>query len=301
MTDYLTKSVTKDGMFRAYAMEATDLVSEAQKDHNTWPTSSAALGRSLVASLLLSSSVLKGKESMTVKVMGDGPAGTIVVDADANGYVKGYMHNPHVDIPLNSHHKLDVGGAIGHNGTLQVMKSQGGDEPYTSNVDLVSGEIGDDFTYYLAQSEQIPSAVGVSVYVNEDGTIGAAGGYLIQVLPGASDDAIANLEKRLKSIPMISELFLSKQKPEDILKLIFGEDNLTLLQNLPVEFKCDCSKEKFANEIVGIGAKEIKAMIDEDHGAKVVCNFCETEYNFSEDNLKKLEVAASSKIKGDEK
>lgn len=289
MSDYLTKSVTKDGMFRAYAMEATELVSEAQKDHNTWPTSSAALGRSLVASLLLSSSVLKGNESMTVKVMGDGPAGTIVVDADAKGHVKGYMHNPYVDIPLNKHHKLDVGGAIGHNGTLQVIKSQGGTEPYTSNVDLVSGEIGDDFTYYLAQSEQIPSAVGVSVYVNQDGTIGAAGGYLIQVLPGASDDAIDKLEERLKLIPMISELFLSKQKPEDILRLIFGEDNLTILQNLPVAFKCDCSKEKFADEIAGIGNKEIQAMIDEDHGAKVVCNFCQTTYNFSEDDLKKLE------------
>lgn len=299
MTDYLTKSVTKDGMFRAYAMEATGVVSEAQKDHATWPVSSAALGRSLVASLMLSSSVLKGKESMTVKVLGDGPAGGIVVDADANGHVKGYIHNPHVDLPLNSHHKLDVGGAVGK-GSLEVMKNQGGDEPYVSNVQLVSGEIGDDFTYYLAQSEQIPSAVGVSVYVNEDGTIGAAGGYLIQVLPGASDDAITQLEKRLKSIPMISELFLSKQKPEDILKLIFGEENIDILQNMPVAFTCDCSKEKFADKIRGIGNKEIQAMIDEDHGAKVICNFCESEYQYSEDDLKALLSKKHNDKKDDE-
>lgn len=287
MVDYLTKSVTKDGMFRAYAMEATNVVSTAQKDHHTWPVSSAVLGRSLVASLLLSSSVLKGKESMTVKILGDGPAGAVMVDSDANGHVKGYIHNPHVDLPLNINHKLDVGGAVGR-GTLQVMKNQGGSEPYVSNVDLVSGEIGDDFTYYLAQSEQIPSAVGVSVYVNEDGTIGAAGGYLIQVLPGASDDAIAQLEKRLKAIPMISELFLSKQKPEDILKLIFKEENLDILQNLPVEFSCNCSKDKFADKLRGIGDQEIKAMIDEDHGAQVVCNFCESKYEYSENDLKSL-------------
>ncbi|KOY76916.1 33 kDa chaperonin [Apilactobacillus kunkeei] len=287
MADYLTKSVTKDGMFRAYAMEATGVVDEAQKDHRTWPVSSAVLGRSLVASLLLATSVLKGKETMTVKVLGDGPAGPVLVDVDANGHVKGYIHNPHVDLPLNKHHKLDVGGAVGQ-GSLEVMKNLGGDEPYVSNVQLVSGEIGDDFTFYLAQSEQIPSAVGVSVYVNEDGTIGAAGGYLIQVLPGASDDAISKLEERLKSIPMISELFLSKQKPEDILKLIFGEDNIDILQNMPVEFKCDCSKEKFGKKIAGLNDKEIQAMIDEDHGAKVICNFCETEYNYSEDDLREL-------------
>lgn len=287
MTDYLTKSVTKDGMFRAYAMEATGVVDEAQKDHRTWPVSSAVLGRSLVASLLLATSVLKGKETMTVKVLGDGPAGPVLVDVDANGHVKGYIHNPHVDLPLNKHHKLDVGGAVGQ-GSLEVMKNLGGDEPYVSNVQLVSGEIGDDFTFYLAQSEQIPSAVGVSVYVNEDGTIGAAGGYLIQVLPGASDDAISKLEERLKSIPMISELFLSKQKPEDILKLIFGEDNIDILQNMPVEFKCDCSKEKFGVKIAGLNDKEIQSMIDEDHGAKVICNFCETEYKYSEDDLREL-------------
>ncbi|MCL0312889.1 Hsp33 family molecular chaperone HslO [Apilactobacillus sp. TMW 2.2459] len=295
MSDYLTKSVTNDGMFRAYAITATDTVQEAQERHKTWPTASAVLGRSLVGGVLLASSVLKGKETMTIKIQGDGPAGMIVVDADANGNVKGYMHNPNVDIPLNKHHKLDVGGAVGKNGFMQVMKSLGGNEPYTSEVQLVSGEIGDDFTYYLAQSEQIPSAVGVSVYVNDDNNIGAAGGYLIQVMPGASDDAISKLEKRLKSLPMISELILSKQKPEDILKLIFGEDNLKILDNMPVQFKCDCSKQKFADKIIGIGSKEIESIIEEDHGAKVVCNFCQNVYDYSEDDLKAMKVLADAR------
>ncbi|MBW1604772.1 Hsp33 family molecular chaperone HslO [Lactobacillus sp. Sy-1] len=292
--DHLVKSITKDGMFRAYAIDATGVVAEAQKRQDTWSASSAALGRTLVGSLLLSASVLKGKETMTVQINGGGPVGTIMVDADAKGHVKGYVQNPHVHLPLNKVHKIDVGKAVGINGFMQVMKSMGGDEPYSSSVPLASGEIGDDFTYYLAQSEQIPSAVGVSVFVNDDNSIKVAGGYLIQTLPDADDKAIDRLEKRLKEIPMVSELLLSEQTPLDILNLIFGEDNLDILTDTPVEFTCSCSKKQFAKSLSRVNPAEIKKIIDEDHGAELVCHFCGARYNYDEEELKSI-LAVSEK------
>ena len=196
--DYLVKAVAENGMFRAYAVNATHLVAEAQRIHGTWSAASAALGRTLIGTLLLSTSGLQGDAGLTVKIQGNGPVGFIVADGTANGTVKGYVHNPHVNLPLNSKGKIDVAGAVGHQGTLAVTKMNPGDKtPYTGEVDLVSGELGDDFTYYLAQSEQIPSAVGLSVFVEKDDQIGVAGGFMVQVLPGAKDEQIADLEKSI--------------------------------------------------------------------------------------------------------
>lgn len=169
--DYLVKAITNHSAFRAYVVDATKVVREAQKRHDTWSASSAALGRSLVGTILLANSVLKGNDKMTVKIQGNGPTGAIVVDGDATGKVKGYIHNPHVHLPVNTNHKIDVAGAVGKAGFLSVTKDQGLATPFTGQVPLVSGELGEDFTYYLAQSEQIPSAVGLSVFVNPDNSI----------------------------------------------------------------------------------------------------------------------------------
>ncbi|UQS87041.1 Hsp33 family molecular chaperone HslO [Nicoliella spurrieriana] len=297
--DHLVKSITKDGMFRAYAIDATGVVAEAQKRQATWSASSAALGRTLVGGLLLSASVLKGQETMTIQINGGGPVGTIMVDADANGHVKGYVQHPHVHLPLNRVHKIDVGKAVGVNGFMQVMKSMGGDEPYSSSVPLASGEIGDDFTYYLAQSEQIPSAVGVSVFVNDDNSIKVAGGYLIQTLPDADDAAIDRLEKRLKQIPMVSELLLSQQSPNDILNLIFGEDNLEYLTDTPVEFTCNCSKKRFAKSLSRVSPDELRAIIAEDHGAELICHFCGARYNYDEEELKSILAVSEKRVELD--
>lgn len=295
MSDYLIKSLVDNDQFRAYAVDATELVREAQRRHDTWAASSAALGRSLVATLLLSSSVLKGEETMTVRINGGGPVGGIVIDGNAKGTVKGYLQEPHVNLPLNDHHKIDVSKAVGVNGFLSVTKDLGLDQPYTGQVPLASGEIGDDFTFYLAQSEQIPSAVGVSVFVNEDNSIQVAGGFLIQVMPDASDDAIAHLEKRLKEVPMVSELLLAGQKPEDMLNLLFGEDNVNLLDKMPVAFKCDCSKSEFAKALASLPTNQLETLINEDHHAETVCHFCRNKYQFSEDELKT--ILASKKAK----
>ena len=280
MADYLVKSVAGNEMFRAYAVNATGIVAEAQRRHDTWSAASAALGRSLVGTLLLASSVLKGDEQLTVKINGNGPVGGIVVDGNAKGTVKGYLQNPHVHLPLNEKHKIDVKAAVGTNGFLAVTKSQGVGDPFTGQVPLVSGELGEDFTYYLAQSEQIPSAVGLSVFVNEDNTIGVAGGFLVQVLPNATDEAISSLEGKLKDLPLVSQLLRDGKTPEDILNLLFDGD-VKVLDNMPVKFECDCSKERFAESLMALPKHEVQAMIDEDHGAEAVCHFCGNKYQFT--------------------
>jgi len=280
MADYLVKSVAGHEMFRAYAVNATNTVAEAQRRHDTWSAASAALGRSLVGTLLLSSSVLKGDDQLTVKINGDGPVGGIVVDGNAKGTVKGYLQNPHVHLPLNDKHKIDVKAAVGSNGFLAVTKLQGVGEPFTGQVPLVSGELGEDFTYYLAQSEQIPSAVGLSVFVNEDNTIGVAGGFLVQVLPNATDEAISSLESKLKDLPLVSQLLRDGKTPEDILNLLFDGD-VKVLDKMPVKFACDCSKERFAESLMALPKHEVQAMIDEDQGAEAVCHFCGEKYQFS--------------------
>ncbi|GEO74871.1 Hsp33-like chaperonin [Levilactobacillus namurensis DSM 19117] len=295
MADYLVKSLIDHGMFRAYVVDATDTVAEAQRRHDTWSTATAALGRTLIGTLLLSTSLLKGKEKLTVKVNGHGPVGAIVADGNADGTVKGYLQYPHTSLPLNTKHKLDVKKAVGTAGMLTVTKDQGLGQPYTGQVPLVSGELGEDFTYYLAKSEQIPSAVGVSVFVEPDNTVKVAGGFMIQVMPGASDEAISRLEQRLKSMPMVSELLLAGQTPEDILKLLFTDEDVQILQKMPVAFKCDCSKDRFAKALASVSKDAIKEMIEQDHGAEAVCHFCGEKYQFSEDDLRQIMTQAQEK------
>lgn len=288
-TDYLVKAISKDGQFRAYAVNATQLVQHAHKVHDTWNTASAAFGRSLIGTLLLATSGLDKTQAMTVKIQGNGPVGAIVCDGTADGVVKGYLQNPHVSLPENAQGKLDVSGAVGKQGTLTVTKMSPDDkEPYSGEVKLASGELGDDFTYYLAQSEQIPSAVGLSVFVNEKDDVTAAGGFLIQVLPGASDDNITRVESSLKKLPLVSQLLRDGRTPEQILTKIFGEDQLKFLETMPVSYRCDCSKERFARAIEGLPTSQLETLINEDHHAEAVCRFCKKKYEFTEEELKKL-------------
>lgn len=287
-TDYLVKAMSKDGKFRAYAVNATQLVAKAHEIHDTWSASSAALGRTLIGTVLLATAGLQGEAGMTVKIQGNGPVGFIVADGTAQGTVKGYMGNPHVSLPANDKGKIDVSGAVGKQGTLSVTKMAPGDKtPYTGEVNLVSGELGEDFTYYLAQSEQIPSAVGLSVFVNPDESIQVAGGFMVQVLPGATDEEISQLEKKINDLPLVSEMLRDGDTPEDILGRLFG-DQLKILDQMPVAYRCDCSKERFAHALASISKKEMKTMIDEDHHAEAVCQFCGKKYEFDEDELKSI-------------
>jgi molecular chaperone Hsp33 len=242
----------------------------------------------MTASLLLAGATLKGDDEMAVKINGGGPVGNIVVEATPKGLVKGYVQNPHVELPSKVPGHIDVAGVVGKDGFLAVTKDQGFGDPFTGQVQLASGEIGDDFTYYLAKSEQTPSAVGVSVFVNPDRSIGAAGGFLVQLLPDADDEAISALEKKLAEMPLLSKMLLEGKTPEDVLAYLFGEYEVKVLEKLPVKFECDCSKDYFAERMASIPAADIQHLIDEDHGAEVVCQFCGNVYEYSEDDLKEI-------------
>ncbi|MGB3160143.1 MAG: Hsp33 family molecular chaperone HslO [Carnobacterium sp.] len=292
MSDYLLKSLGYNGEVRIYAVDATEAVSEAQRRHGTWSAASAALGRTMIGGILLGAT-LKGKEKMTVKVEGNGPAGHIIVDSNGKGEVKGYIANPKISLPLNEVGKLDVRGAVGTQGTLTVTKDLGMKEAFSGQVPLVSGELGEDFTYYMANSEQTPSAIGLSVLVDTDDSIKAAGGFMIQVMPGATDETITALEERLASIPMISQLMDEGENPESILNRLVGEGNVKILEKMPVSFKCECSKERFSTAIIALGTEEIKSMIEEDQGAEASCHFCGNQYHFNVADLESLKAEAS--------
>lgn len=291
MEDYLIKALAYNGYVRAYAVNATETVSEAQKRHDTWNTSSAALGRTLIGGLLLGSTV-KGEDTITVRVQGDGPAGGIVVVSNGNGHIKGYIKNPHVSLPLNSQGKIDVRGAVGTQGIFSVTKDLGLKEPFSGQTPIVSGELGEDFTYYMAVSEQVPSSIGLSVLVDTDDSIKTAGGFMLQIMPGASDEIINKLEDRLKHMPKVSSMLDQGKTPEEILTFIFAGEKVNILEKMPVAFVCDCSKEKFAAGILSLGAVEIQQMIEEDHGAEAVCSFCGNKYHFNERELEELKEEA---------
>ncbi|GAA3015829.1 Hsp33 family molecular chaperone HslO [Tetragenococcus solitarius] len=292
MNDYLVKAMAYGGFVRVYAVNATDTVSQAQKRHDTWNTASAALGRSLIGGLLLGSTV-KGEDTITVRVEGDGPGGTIIVTSNGRGEVKGYIQNPYVSLPLNEQGKIDVRGAVGTKGMLSVTKDLGLKEPFSGQVPIVSGELGADFTYYLAVSEQVPSSVGVSVLVDTDDSIKTAGGFMLQMMPGASEEVATALEERLQYLPNISTMLDEGKTPEEILDFIFADESVVVLDKIPVQFKCDCSKERFAAGLISLGAQEIQNIIDEDHGAEAVCSFCGNKYYFTDKELAELKQEAT--------
>lgn len=297
--DYLVRALCFNDTIRAVAVTATGVVNEAHLAHDTWNTATAALGRTLIAGLLLGSSQ-KGQEHMTIKVQGNGPIGTILVDANAKGEVKGYAQNPHVSLPSNAQGKLDVRGAVGTEGSLTVIKDLGLKEPFVGQVPLISGELGEDFTNYMASSEQIPSAIGLSVLVDTDESVRAAGGFMIQVMPGATEETITEIEQRLAKLPFVSTLIDEGKTPEEILAAILGEENMTILDREPVAFACDCSKEKFAQALTRIGGDALQEMIDEDEGAETVCHFCNSKYQFDKAELEELQKLAQVQEAEDE-
>lgn len=288
--DYLIKATIYNGKIRAYAIDSTETVEEARRRQDTWATASAALGRTITVTAMMGA-MLKGDNSVTVKVMGNGPIGGVIADSDAKGHVRGYVSNPHVDFDLNEKGKLDVARAVGTEGNISVIKDLGMKDYFTGETPIVSGEISEDFTYYFATSEQVPSAVGAGVLVNPDLSILAAGGFIVQVMPGADEAVIEQLEDRIQSFPAISSLIREGKTPEEILWTLFDAENVNILEKMPIEFQCKCSKERLANAIIGLGNEEIQQMIDEDHGAEATCHFCNEHYTFTEEELEELKQA----------
>ncbi|CAG9610091.1 Hsp33 family molecular chaperone HslO [Pseudoneobacillus rhizosphaerae] len=291
MEDYLIKALAFDGQVRAYAVKSTNTVGEAQRRHYTWPTASAALGRSMTAGVIMGA-MLKGDEKLTIKINGGGPIGGIIVDSNAKGEVRGYVHHPQTHFDLNDKGKLDVRRAVGTDGMLMVVKDIGMRDYFTGQVPIVSGELGEDFSYYFASSEQVPSAVGVGVLVNPDNSILAAGGFIIQLMPGTDESTITKIEDSIQSIPPVSKLIEKGLSPEELLFEILGKENVKVLETMPISFQCTCSKERFGNAIISLGTEEIEQMIEEDGKAEAHCHFCNEKYLFTVEELEELKSQA---------
>lgn len=287
MHDYMIRATAVNGQIRAFAAVTTKTVEDARKAHNTSPVVTAGLGRMLTAGVMMGSMMKGGNDLITVKAEGDGPVGHILVTADAEGNVKGYAANPTVYLPANSAGKLDVGGLFGK-GTLTVIKDMGLKEPYSGSCALVSGEIANDLTYYFALSEQTPSAVGLGVLMSKENTVQAAGGFLVQIMPGAAEDTVEKLEERIGAVDSVTNLLSAGKTPEDILQQITDAQDLAISDRMPVRFHCNCSKDRVSNVLTAIGKKELREMIDEGKAVEVNCRFCNTAYVFSVQELEAL-------------
>ncbi|PBB04899.1 MULTISPECIES: Hsp33 family molecular chaperone HslO [Salimicrobium] len=288
MKDHLIRATAFEGQVRAYAIQSTDMVEEARRRHDAWATTSAALGRTLTIGSMMGA-MMKGDDKMTIKVEGNGPAGAIIVDAASTGNVRGYIQNPHVDFDSNEHGKLDVARAVGDSGSISVVKDLGLKDYFTGQVPIISGEIAEDFTYYFTNSEQVPSAVGAGVLVDTDYTISASGGFIIQMMPGASEETISEIERRLTEMKSVSTLVNEGKTPEEVLNTILGAENVKVLDSLPVAFECHCSRERIETAIASLGDEEIDRMIEEDGGAEATCHFCNEVYQLDEQDLKSLQ------------
>lgn len=284
MKDYLVKALAFDGTIRAYAVRSTETVAEVQRRHGIWPTATAALGRSMTAAVMMGAMV-KGEDKLTIKIEGGGPIGSMIIDANAHGEVRGYTTHPQTHFDLNDQGKLDVRRAVGTEGMLTVVKDLGLRDFFTGQVPIVSGEIAEDFTEYFVVSEQVPSAVGLGVLVNPDNTAKAAGGFIIQVMPGATDETIGELEERIANVEPISKLIDRGLTPEEILGEVLGTENVEILDRMDVAFTCNCSKERFGDAIIGLGEQEIREMIAEDGKAEAHCHFCLETYVYPKEEL----------------
>jgi molecular chaperone Hsp33 len=290
MSDYLVRGTAFNGFLRVFAVRTTDTLREIQRRLDTWPIVSAALGRTLSVGAMMGA-MLKGEDRLTIVVRGGGPVGQVVVHADTQGKVSGYVTNPHVHYDLNDKGKLDVARVVGNDGTIIVTKDLGLKEPYQSSSPIVSGEIGEDFTYYFAASEQTPSSVGVGVYVENDNTIRSSGGFIIQVLPNTPEDMIKRLEDALAATRPISTLVDEGLTPEQILEEVLGEEP-NILDRHDVVFDCHCSRDRIERALISLGEEELTAMIEEDNGAEMTCQFCKEVYHVSKEELEELRTMA---------
>ncbi|MBP3629850.1 Hsp33 family molecular chaperone HslO [Anaerotignum sp.] len=284
MSDYIVRATAGNGSIRAFAATTRDLVQHAREVHHTSPVASAALGRMLTAAAMMGSMLKGDKDILTLQVRGEGPLQGIVVTSDSKAQVKGYVFNPSVEIPDLIPGKLNVSGAIGA-GHLSVIKDIGMREPYAGKIELVTGEIAEDLTYYFAQSEQTPSAIGLGVLVETDTSIRRAGGFIIQLLPDATDEMIDKLEKKLATIPYVSDLLDMGQTPEGILEMILGDFDLKIMDTIPTAFYCNCTRERVEKALISIGKEELEKIIREDKKANLHCHFCSKEYDFNEEQL----------------
>lgn len=287
MSDYIVRATAAENQIRAFAITSKELVEQSRVYHNTSPVMTAALGRLLTGGAMMGVMMKGEKDVMTLQIKCSGPAKGLTVTADSKGNVKGYPQVPDVMLPPNAQGKLDVGGAIDL-GVLSVIKDMGLKEPYVGQVQLQTGEIADDLTYYFATSEQVPSAVGLGVLMNKDNTVKQAGGFIIQLMPFTEEEVIAKLEKKVAEVTSVTDLLEQGATLETLLEQILGEFGVEINETIPVQYHCDCSKERVTRAIASIGRKDIQEMIDDNEPIEVNCQFCDKHYIFTTEDLKEI-------------
>ena len=282
MEDRIVRAISGDGMVQAAAIYSRNLTERARQIHKTLPVATAALGRTLAGASMMGNALKGQGASLTLQIKGGGPLGTVLAVSDHEGNVRGYVTNPQVELPLRADGKLDVGGAVGHEGTLTVIKDLHMKEPYVGTIDLLGGEIAEDIAGYFVESEQIPTACGLGVLVDRDQSVKSAGGYLIQLLPGATE------EGGIMAAGPVSALLEQDPDPEHLLRTVMSDFDLKILETQPVSYKCYCSRERVERALISLGRKELEDMLREQGGCQLSCQFCDTVYDFSKEDLEKL-------------
>ena len=288
MADRIVRAISTDGMVQAAAICSRDLTERARQIHKTLPVATAALGRTLAAASMMGNALKSDGASLTLQFKGGGPLGTVLAVSDNEGNVRGYVTNPHVDIPLRKDGKLDVGTAVGHEGTLTVIKDLHMKEPYVGTIDLLGGEIAEDIAGYFVESEQIPTACALGVLVDRDQSVKAAGGYLIQLMPGAAEDTIAKVEGGIMAAGAVSAILEKNDDPEAMLRTVMSDFDLKILETCPVEYRCYCNRERVERALISLGRAELEQMLAEQGGCQLTCQFCDAVYDFTAEDIQRL-------------
>ena len=286
--DQLIRAITSDGMVQAVAVSTRDLTERARTIHTTLPVATAALGRALAAASMMGNALKVEGASLTLQIKGGGPLGAVLAVSDSDGNVRGYVQQPHVDLPLRPDGKLDVGAAVGAEGTLTVIKDLGMKEPYIGSVALLGGEIAEDLAAYFVESEQIPTACALGVLVDRDQSVKAAGGYLIQLLPGAGEDCITKVEGGVLAAGAVTALLEKNSDPEALLRTVLSDFEVEILERSPIAYRCYCSRQRVERALISLGVEELKEILAEQGGCDLTCQFCDTVHHFTADELRGL-------------
>lgn len=292
--DQLIRVIARDAPVKAMAISARDTVERARAIHDCWPVASAALGRLLMAASMMGAAMKNENGAVTLRVRGDGPLGSLTAVSDSQGNVRGYVQNPAVDVPRKAKGKLDVGAAVGADGDLTVIRDLGLKEPYVGSVQLVGGEIAEDIAAYFVESEQVPTACALGVLIAPDQTVQAAGGYLIQLLPGADEGVVSAVEQGVARLGAVSARLDGGMNPMELLQEALGAFELEVLETAPVEYRCYCSEERVSRALISMGRDELTSLIEEQGGAELTCQFCDKVYRYSAGDLRRLRDSAAT-------
>ena len=295
MSDQLVRAISKDGFVKAVAVSTRDLTERARQIHHTTPVATAALGRTLAAASMLGNALKGDGASVTLQIKGDGPLGTILAVSDKEGNVRGKVDDPSVDLPLRPDGKLDVGAAVGHEGMLTVIRDLNMRDPYVGSVSLLGGEIAEDLAAYFVESEQIPTACGLGVLVDRDRSVLTAGGYLIQLLPGAGEEIVSRVERGVMAAGSVTALLKADSDPESLLRRVMPDFELEILEKSPIEYRCYCSRERMEKALISLGPEEMRSLIDEQGSAEMTCRFCDSVQKFTREDLEGLLAGMTKK------